>query len=110
MNIEARILLTTTTSRKTLSLTCPGKSKSFNLLWKSLGDKQFSNYCHEQKKVLRIGYNINLPFFKLQNGIPDMESLEAMYIATFIEVHHLNITWIWAENKWGRRDKNGMVS
>ena len=44
LNIEAPILSTTTNSMKTLSLTCPGKSKSFKLLWKSLAEKQLSNY------------------------------------------------------------------
>ena len=94
-----------------LTLFCPKQTKkSTKLLWKYIKHKNFKEICSSRENILRIAYNIDLPFFNLENGMADMDTIEAIFIDTFLEKHKLTAEWDDAQGSWGSRDLNGMFN
>ena len=60
-----------------------------------------------KKELIKIAYNTDLPFFNLKDGMPDMDTIEAILIQTFLEKHNLSATWDDAGGSWGSRGQNG---
>ena len=89
------------------TLFCADRNRKVLHLWHLLEEKQLYKMCPKGKEDLRIGYNNHQPFFEMINDQPDMKSLEAIIITTFVEAHQLNAKWIWAGNKWGSKGADG---
>ena len=94
-----------------LNLFCPKQTKKYTkLLWTSTKHKNFKEICPSRENTLRIAYNIDLPFFNLENSTADMDTIEAIVIDTFLEKHKLTAEWDDAQGSWGSRDLNGMFN
>ena len=64
----------------------------------------------EGATILKIAYNDYYPFFLVRGGQPDMNSLESVFIQTFIEKYNLKPEWKNAGGSWGSKDANGTFS
>ena len=48
--------------------------------------------------------------FNLENSTADMDTIEAIFIDTFLDKHKLTAEWDDAQGSWGSRDLNGMFN
>ena len=108
LNSES-ILVQASSSAPVLRLFCPSinHTNSVKLLWSEMKNTTFHEVCSMKKENIKIAYNTDLPFFNLKDGMPDMETIEAILIETFLEKHNLSATWDDAGGSWGSRGQNG---
>jgi hypothetical protein len=84
-----------------LTLFCPNTSIARRMIWRrtDFSDwKKFQGFCTENKKHLRVGFNGEIPFID-----PDLkiDTIEGIYMRTFIEKYELSIEWNDAGQSWG---------
>ena len=77
------------------------------LAWRFIEHNSFNEICPDRERILKIAWNKNVPFFNLADSKPDMDTLEAVYVDTFLEKHGLVPEWHDAKMSWGSRDLNG---
>jgi hypothetical protein len=88
-----------------LTLFCPNTSVVRKMVWthNDFSDwRHFKSICSENKKHLRVGYNGAMPFVDTNLNI---DSIEGLYIKTFIEKYGLSIEWNDAGWSWGPYNK-----
>ena len=98
----------TTRSTRIISVICSKQTKEpIKLSWKLMKHQNIKKTCPDTKRTLRIAYNEYAPFFKFEDSRPTMDTLEGVFIETFLEKHGLLATWYNAKLIWGVRDLNG---
>ena len=87
-----------------LRFRCAGSTESTRITVGSLRKLKFKDYCSLRGKVLRIAYNNVSPYFQVNADQMDPNSLECLYLQTFISKHRLIPELKFAGMTWGARD------
>ena len=82
---------------------CESTKLSFNFIKK----KHLWEICPQTESTLRIAYNNAPPVFYFEDSKPKIDTLEEVFISTFLEKHRLGVAWYHAGQTWGSRDSNG---
>ena len=96
------------------TLFCPNTSTVRKMTWRYTdfsGWKNFKRICSENKKHLRVAFNVDMPYMTTDLNVP---SIEGMIIKTFVERFGLSVELNNAFGKWGGIDEdtglwNGVV-
>ena len=83
------------------------QKKPIKLTWKFIKHENLKNICPDTRKILNIAYNNYLPFFNFEDSKMKMNTLEGVFVETFLEKYGLMATWYNAELNWGVKDPNG---
>ena len=108
LNSES-IVVQASSTEPVLRLFCSSTNhiNSVKLLWAEMKHEEGREICSTKQEMIKIAYNTDLPFFTLKDGQPDMDTIEAILIQTFLEKHNLSATWDDAGGRWGSRGENG---
>ena len=98
----------TARNSKEFSIKCSKHpKKTEKLTWRIIEQKTLHDICPDRQSVLRIAYNKSPPFFYLKDSKLDMDTIETVYVQTFLEKHGLVAEWHDANRTWGSKDLNG---
>ena len=95
-------LLSLIKGSQVFSLQCP---YSVNIIRIPLSRLQSSQeLCSFKGRRISIAYNNVAPYFTANSGLVDSNSLEYLFLQTFLTKHHLSAELIFANMTWGARN------
>ena len=87
-----------------VSFKCAGSAKITKLAVNSLNKSRLQDHCSFEGKLLRIAYNNVAPYFHVKSDQMDENSLEYLYLQTFIRKYKLIPELNFAGMTWGAKD------
>lgn len=87
-----------------VSFKCTGSAKITKLAVNSLNKSRLQDHCSFEGKLLRVAYNNVAPYFHVKSDQMDENSLEYLYLQTFIRKYKLIPELNFAGMTWGAKD------
>ena len=96
---------------KIFSLYCSASNRPVKMIWSRKNRNNGQQICADEKRKIKIAYNLYQPYFYVENQQPNADTLEGIILTTFLEANKLSATYHWAEQKWGLKDDdfNGAI-
>ena len=98
----------TTRSTAIFTVKCSKQTeKPIKLAWSMIKQTNFHDLCSDTQTVLKVAFNKEAPFFDMADSKIDIDTVEGVFVDTFLEKNGLVAEWHDANFSWGSKDPNG---
>ena len=105
----------TKSGSRVLSFICQNSDMIVKKTWQQIEHLRMKDLCPQEKQELRIAYNNeSMPYFDLNEGMADTDTLEGAVLQLFLEKNNIEPYYMYGNYEWGSIDPdtglwNGVV-